>query len=309
MTEQSRPAETTRDDINRVVEEKFMISWFTPIERHGVANVHRTAELLYSSLYDPDAMENEIQSTAEFPDRADFFEAPLPEPPAGVPEREEFTEAIKDILRRGIDYRECLYPEALPALERLTERGRVTVWSKGDTHGIPEADLPGSLQQFHKIAATGLGKWRAALAQKRGARRQDLLRLSVDEDKRAELPQLVRETIERGVRQIVVVDDVSENLAAARAEALRAGLRAIVIRVNKRFEPEPNQPGRYDGQRNHYEVQNVGDVPELVKRLTDPGSKVDTLMDFDGVMSRDSVRLKLTKQAVIQGLRDRGWIA
>lgn len=276
--------------------DKIDACWCINRDKQGIANVYKTAEYLYYSLYLQDQIEEDVQPVESFPGCIDAFVGTPPDIEFDhIPTKDEFMERIIRAMTREVDYESCLFEGALDTLEELTQQGEVTIWTAGDARGIPEAHLPGSNQQLHKLARAGLGNVRRTLASKQDRKINDVFRVIADEDK---ISRLLEELPHREVgNTFFVIDDQLKNLKKVVEGTVGTDIELIPIWVNKSNE-DPEWCCRID---------SITQLPNLLTTLGDDMKKV-FYIDYDDVLSDDKKRSILYKEAIIHALEEQNWI-
>lgn len=287
---------------DQLIADKYNICWGIAVDKFA-GNVHAMSSLLYQSLYNPGFYKtHEAEFTSEkFPDRITTLSDQI-ETPEEIPTEEEFTDLITQKLRHDFDYSEFNYPEAIDQIKELTDKGRVIIWTAGDTTGVDQ--YPGSMIQHSKAVDAGLNKLRTEVKQQTGRKRTDVLSVMAAEDKISD------EAIDRmaeaaGDELPIVIDDRLKNLLAVQKKLPNAVL--IWMQQDKHGQKIPSILGDVNPDQiaqQYNAVSGIGDLNHRVNELLQmyPETKPVFFVDYDGVLSNDTEKAKRQEQVVLQTL-------
>lgn len=304
MQPQSPESLTPQDQL---IADKYKICWGMAVDRYA-GNVHAMSGMLYQSLYNPSYYtENAAEfASKKFPDRLETLSSEIVQP-YEVPTEQEFTDALAHEIRYGLDYGSCNYPEAVDQVEKLTGKGQVIIWTAGDTTGVGEHS--GSMIQHSKAAAAGLNSLRTQISAETGRKRTEILSVMASEDKISD------EAIDRmaevaGDRTPVVADDRLKNLLAIKKRLPDAVL--IWVQQDKHGKKIPSALGDVDSLAVAQEFNAISSVGELNGKVDelmsgDPKKESVFFIDYDGVLSDDTMKAQLQEEAVMGVLREKGW--
>ena len=293
--EQNQIATVSR---NELIELKIDACWCINKRAHGIANMHKIAEYLYSSLYQPD--DPEVPLVEYFPGCIMRFQQRLPLSVVPPP-KEVFIETIKRVMVYDIDYGACLYDNSLVNFQKLFRYGRVMIWTSGDMYGFPEKNIPGSKQQLHKIKAAGVEAAAREVAVQEGRPLSQLFSIVAYEDKLVLLSKIFHDMRKRGTRMVVIMDDQLANLLCAREAAAKANLKVILCWVSA---ADANKEVL---SKHVVTVRNFDTAINYVTNLN-VSLPCEFLVDFDGVIFDDERRSAFHKQAIIDNLKQNNWI-
>ena len=298
-----------------LITEKIIISRAIATERLGSANVHLSAENLYTSLYEPEKAEGLADSNPKYPDRLDILGAPLRSQPKKIPSREEFVAVVKHALTREIDFGQCFSNVAREQFRNVVGKSESTVlWTDGDDSGVPEHGLPGSHEQIRKIAyAQFFNRIRREVAQDRGrVNPHDVLSVIAMEGKIKFIPDLIENFKRKGIETVVIVEDRQKNLVSAADTIHRTSdIETFLVLIKN-----DGRPGG-DSKNVDTAIPDTIHVMEDISGLSlllemngvfSEGKKVGAIFDMDGVLSDDDIRKRLQTKAVIDALRRNDWI-
>jgi hypothetical protein len=336
MTESFQPEKNERLDGRmsnaEAARELFLVCQGLQVDKgDGVGNVAANAQLLYDALYHKDIVVEayEIAPDPRFPATLPLIKRPLTHVPKQVPERVEFIELVRDVTTREIDHESILYAGASDVIrEMVSDGGHAVIWTNGDHGDGPDvvpitehrenysvSQRPGSYEQLKKIVGGGFAKLRREEALARLATSGELLNPAtlrdvlvsfVSRDKFASqiMDDMAVHFTDRGVQDIVVLEDRADNLVRLKEEMTKRGIRVhgIVIRQGKHGL--------------------VGDTPEgmdeadslerarstIAERYKDGGVSYGFVSDFDGVLSNQGQRRQLQADMVVAALAERRWI-
>lgn len=308
-----------REQAMALIDEKMQIAWGSTVDEFKQGNVVEAARRLYFALYRPDEAVAQLAGlNPSFPDQQRFLEARLGAAimPDAVPDEDEFVEGITKAWVYESDYDRAVYPGAEPTVKQLMGLGPMILWTNGDVGGQPEHGLRGSNQQLHKLRLAGLGNWRR-WAQRRFGREgqpEGSMRVMTSESKTDLLPEAVTSLRERGVSDILVLEDRLGNLIAGQKEVEDQGAQpvAIWVRQGKNRDKLPKDLRGEDVSavaRRYHAVDSIGEVPAMLASLGFPkdGEAFGTICDYDDVISDSAKVDELRNFTIRQTLRDNGW--
>ena len=311
-TPQPSEVAASQEDLQaELIGTKFESSWAAARRELGTANVHRTLQNFYASLYTPEVFANSAES--EIFRGLPALAEPLAEQPQVIPSEDEFFDTMKRSLVRDVDHHEALYDPELIGMRELMKRGRVTIWTSGDHTGFPERGAPGSYYQFSKIASAGLGKVRREVAAELGQPRSSTLKIEAADEKFDHFEETLRVRKERGVTRLVILEDQVKNLIKAEKIAPEMGIDILPIWVRQGQHGNKLSEGMSEDEAStHYNsVSSVDESLGVIDKVIDedgPGAKTEFLVDYDGVVADDVKRYELQRQGIVFRLREQGWI-
>jgi len=307
--------EQKRSDLLR---EKFNACRGAVSERLGVTNVYKIAEYFYYSLYQPGEIDNlDINPDPNFPNKITNLKNPffLEEGKIAIPEKEEFIREVRKAMTRRTDFESCLYEGAIEELSHLARLGNVIIWTKGDHAGIPEL-APGSREQLIKASSAGIGRLRGQLSKETRRPRKEIITFAVSEDKLSDLPKILDSLKEKGVNKVIILEDTLKNLVTAVEIANQIGLSVVPVWVRQGREKNklPQQPIK-EMDEWVTEYNSIDRIQDLSSKLTSLGineptgkGDVNFIVDYDGVISNDKIKREIQEEAVINILKEKGWI-
>lgn len=304
------------DQARELVGKKWISSWGTAKDIYGVSSFKKSAEILYLSIYFPEELRDRLQEKvkSEATDKADSvedvlsrFEDRLPnlsESLPGVsienaPSEEEFINQVVRAVTREVDFENFLYEGAVESLEGLADKGRVVIWTAGDTEGSG---------QIKKVAIAGIGKVKRRVTSEKGKESFKLNLVESPKDKADALAEELYYLRKAGtsVGTVVVIEDQLKNLVAAKAKVEELGLRylPIWVRQGKHRNSIPKGVSDIDS------YNPVGNISEAAIKAIQSieGSENVFFVDFDGVLSEDRAREEQQKTAVYEKLHKNGWV-
>lgn len=314
-----------RDDQSSVLEdfpdhdliaEKIIISRAVATERLGSANLHLTAENLYTSLYEPEKTKELADPNSKYPDRLAIFGAPLSSPPKKIPSREEFIATVKHVFTREIGFDQCFSNVAREQFYGVVDKSEATVlWTEGDDSGVPEHGLPGSHEQIRKVAdAKFFNRVRREIALNRGGvKPSDVLSVVATEGKMKFIPSIVEKFERRGIGAVVVIEDRLKNLISA-SDLIRgvSDMETFLVLASyyNKVEDRSKNVGEEVIPDSIHVIDDISGLLPLLETnavfLKD--KKVGTIFDMDGVLSDHELRKELQTKAVIDALQRNGWV-
>jgi hypothetical protein len=300
-----------------LISRKFLISRFATVEKNGSANLYLAAKNLYAALYRQEDIKKLIQKSDKFPDRISTMEAPLSTPPKTIPAEEEFIEVFRKTLTRKIDYGECVSEEARGQLFQAMQLSEQTViWTDGDNMGIPEQGLPGSKEQFYKIAtAQFYNKMRQELARDRNVKRSDVLSVVATEGKMEFIENITKTFLQKQINTVILVEDRLKNIVQATDLIKKHAGEAISVfpvwvRQSEYKDKIEKGKSLEEWVSDFHAINTVGELMDLLKQnnIFVPENKVGSIFDLDGVLSDDKTRKEQQIGALIAAFKEKGWI-
>lgn len=299
-----------------LIAEKIIISRAVATERLGSANLHLTAENLYTSLYEPEKTKELADPNSKYPDRLAVFGAPLSSPLKEIPSREEFIAVVKHAFTREIGFDQCFSNVAREQFYGVVDKSEATVlWTEGDDSGVPEHGLPGSHEQIRKVAdAKFFNRVRREIALNRGGvKPSDVLSVVATEGKMKFIPSIVEKFERRGIGAVVVIEDRLKNLISA-SDLIRgvSDMETFLVLASY-YNKVEDRSKNVDEEVIPDSVHVIDDISGLLPLLEMNAvflkdKKVGTIFDMDGVLSDDELRKELQTKAVIDALQRNGWI-
>lgn len=255
------------------------------LENGGSPNVHGTADFMYDCLYGSEA-------------------CPLTPENMWPPSRETFVRDMRIAMLQGHIFRGALYPGAGETVAKMSEVGPVLFWTTGDMFGGVDGEgrsLPGSLEQYIRVTSSGLLR-----VQDRLDGQAHPFNVAGSENKIALLPRCFAWLAERGVTDVVVLEDRLDNLQEVRRFATEhAGsvpnLHLAWLRQGRHGNTGTEAPASI------HSVASIAQFPDLLAslQLEHPGF----LSDYDGVFSDDARRQYLQQLSVWHMLYEKGWVS
>jgi len=285
------------------------------------ANVIATATIFYDSVFDP---ENVVQryglsASEEFPDRLDVLQtAPQTIDRDAVPNKDEF---IGDFVRSWTSEeinKASLFPHALDALRMMIDHGPMIIWTQGDMYGATDAKKGfdfapnGSFEQMRKIVFGGIGKIRRESARAAligsGAPDlhraiQDTLTVVANEDKFSDvaLTKISAYLEKTGTKKVTIIDDRVKNIENLASLLQRRGFTTRGIWVRQ------GRGGKRETVYDHATITEVPSIESITPDILTEGYA--TICDFDDVLSDQSVRTKMQRDAIYSLLVASGALA
>lgn len=316
--------EKTKHPDYDLIAEKILRCRAITAEELGSTNVYQAASYLYDALYHTKLIKEEISPSEKYPDRLTILTQELNLKPQKIPSREEFIEAVRHAMTKEVNFEDCLRKEevgkemknvAEEQMKNLMEQSEKTViWTDGDTYGVPEK-LPGSKEQFKKIAKASFQEMRIEIAKKRGPEvaRTEVLSVASMEGKMKCIPKIIEEFKTRGIEKIIIIDDLMGNLTRAREEINKISPEIEVFPIWTRVGRHRDETAegktleQWSDELNA--IERIGNLKEKIdeNKIFD-GRKVGSIVDLDGPIYDDDKRRGLQTRAVIESMERRGWL-
>jgi hypothetical protein len=300
-----------------IIKEKFLASWGTARDQFGVPNNHRLAEVLFKSLYDTEAIEHEeILGRPEF-NRKETLSTKIDLNSNIVPAQEEFITSVRRAATRETKFDECLYPGALEFLENITKYGPVTMWTRGDVHGISSTDYHGSHEQLKRMAIAGVGDIRKNIARDRGVKNQDVISIAAAENKFELLEGILRRYKDMGINDVIIIDDQPKNILKFLDTCKNYkdfNFVPVWVRQGVYKNTLPKEPLKSIEQwKSEFNaLDNVADMVKILKEkdiLTENGEKsVGFIVDYDDVLLDDNKRKAEQIKSLLDMMTRKGWL-
>lgn len=280
----------------------------------GAGNAVDAAEITYHALFDQDGYDWEsLPQNTKFPKRTENLSRRLTRKTAG-PKKEEFIKTYVSATTKA-PFAEALIPDADTAnkyVELLAQHGSIVLWTQGDVFGVPEKGLEGSMEQVKKIVIGGFNRTRHKIADKKSINPKDVLSVAISEDKFDCLEQVSEEFKSKGIRKVVILEDRLENLVRAEQMLTEKGIEVFPVWVRQgRFKdvyPDTPERSQEEWMTRYHGVPNMEEALSVLERSTVLEKEVGFLVDFDGIFSDDKARLELQTQAVVQAIKEKGWV-
>jgi len=300
------------------VAEKFNACRGIVAEQYGVTNVYKVAEYLYFTLYHPEELEKiELPENPKFPNRNTNLRTSTLISANKIPDKDEFIKKIRHVMTQETAFDEALFPGAMEELEKMMEMGPVNIWTKGDSTGLTadEENLPGSSEQLKKTAKAGLNELRRKIANKTGKNKQEILRITAAENKKAIIPDVLEQFSEKGISRVIVLEDNLKNLVAFMNEASKRKdieVTPIWVRQGARKNKFPKEPTNSEEEWKR-EYNAIDSITEAVQKIKELGISNETellgfIVDYDDVLSDDRKKQAKQAAAVLHALESKDWI-
>jgi hypothetical protein len=317
MTEYGTGDREHRDFSKEISEvgEIILAAWHAARTQLGAVNNHRTAELLYQSMFHPETLtEDEVPNTEGF-DRLAVLrrKRPLFDLPAEqIPSEEEFISTLRHALTSEPRYELCLHDGAKEVLTTLAKYGPVRIWTTGDVYGITGTSYQGSKEQFKRMAGAGIGELRKEIAAQTERRPHDVISVTATEHKFNELPKIYQEYAERGITNIVLLEDRIVNIQQALKLAEEIpGVKVFPVWVRQGNAANIIPAGIIESEavEKFHAVNSIKEVPERLggAKMLDLSS-LGFIVDYDDVISDDKKRRAEQTRVVFEKLKTKGWI-
>ncbi len=315
--------ETLPESPNKgLVKDKFRTAFGIYVDRGP--NVTGALDLLYDAVYFPDdvAASHDVQHSEKFPSRLEELEAKLESQPQVTPEREEFIRELREQLTRSLDQEALLFPGAKDAVEKMARKAPVAIWTQGDMFGGSSSfdgkkiDLPGSREQWYKIHGVGFTALRNLIAMEKDRRNpildktqqtrpKDVISFHPHEDKFGAkgVKKLADYFKGRGIQKVVVIEDKLGNIHRLRPllEAEGIEVEASVLITKKNL----TEKGVSEDEHPDYVVPSISEMTHIIEGQPEG---VGFICDFDGVITDQSLRWKVTAKAVANTMEAKGWL-
>lgn len=305
----------THPDYDRIAKKLSAVRRSTT-EKHGSPNVYLAAKLLYVSLYDQQEAVKIIPMPEQFPDREEIIRSKLSNVPSHVPTEEEFVSKIRDAMVRETDFSKGLTEETRDQFHRLlTSCEHTVIWTDGDGVGFPDKNLPGSKEQLRKIAANPFNAMRGEIAKERGVDRGEVMSIVAQEGKMDFIPKMIAYFESRGIKTVILIEDRKKNIEQFLGIVAErdTDIDIVPILVHKGRHGANIKQDVEAFERARGELNGIDDMSELMAKLSElrtfsEGKKVGAVVDMDGVLLDDDIRIKNQTDAVVKTLIANGWI-
>lgn len=315
------PAHEQSDSSARdFLREKFYTAFGVVLDKYGVSNTAETAELLFDALYARDIVVEayDIPEDLRFPDRFTVLREKLPGLADTVPAREEFVQAVNDMLTRDQEIHEdSLYPSAKDTVKAMASKGPTVIWTAGDTHGQPQSDRPGSYEQLKKVAGAGIGAIRREIYHDQQAiavgqvaagdtnrpRLNDILTVAAAEDKFS--PEIIERVVDylhqQEITEVVVLEDRLAHIQRLLPLLDQHGIhgRGFWLRQGRHGEQASDIPP---------EITTFDSIEEVGQHIGGLDDDIGFVCDFDGVLSNQAKRKRLQADALYEMMKEHQWI-
>lgn len=296
------------NEYQEVVEEKLNLLKGAVTKAGFSANIEKIIENLYISVFKPDEADNiadelKIKNTDQFPDRLHYLKYKLPVDK--IPDSEEFAKAIKDALRKKVDFTICVYKNAVEELKKLINIGPVFIWTSGDAKdGYPEHGYQGSWEQFFKISPVV-----SPLRRKIGEKSK--VKVFAGENKVDRIEEMCEEFHKQMIKKIVIIEDQVKNLNSIMLEIKDSyNFTAIPIWIRQGFHKDQILSGMEEKScvEKFNAINSLKDLGDKLVELNIKEGEAGFVVDWDGVISDDKKRQELQSMAVYDEMVKRGWL-
>lgn len=290
----SHERDTARDQL---IIDKYRAAWGA---MYAIEGVEGTLDALYVALFYPEAVDA-IPNNDGFEGRREALIAPL-DRETERPSPEVFTHALLEAINRTADYSGTLRDDdptmsVYEGVKAMARRSSLSMWSQGD-----------NAHQAHKMRQTGIGSVRRELAQELGVSPQEAIGVIVGDKFDALEQQVLPDMLQAGEQSFVVFDDRRDNLDR---------VADIVYRFNQKHSASITPILSWalvgkDKDRTLTEEEvayynPTKKVSDMVAITAEQPEGTRALLDYDGTLSDDNMRLKETLTAVQDVLRDNHW--
>ena len=317
---QTLPTPVTHEMIDAdrlLVASKLQTARGIAVEEHQ-ANVIVTANLFYDSVFDPENVVARygLNASEKFPDRLDVLSSALQTVDKdAVPPKDEFIADFVRVWTSEEINKASLFPHALDVVRTMIDHGPMILWTQGDMYGATGAKKGfdfapnGSFEQMKKIAGAGIGKIRREVAHASligaGApnlhrKIQDTLTVVAAEDKFSDvaLTKISAYLEKAGTQNVTIIDDWVKNIEKLAELLQRRGFTTHGIWVRQ------GRNGKHDMSYDPAIIEEVPSINAITPEILPEGYA--TICDFDDVLSNQSVRTKLQRDAVYSLLTSSG---
>jgi len=306
---------------NDLIGKKLEICKFANPANFSFTNNYQMAKNLYAAIFfpkDTQAIAGMISQEDRFPDAFEILSQPISSAVQEVPTEEEFIEKIRHVVEKEVDYSACVIEGAKEILTDLLQKGRSNViFTSGDHAGVAEHSLPGTKEQLYKIGSLGFfNAMRKQIAQESGRDRKDVLSVVASENKLELLPEVMESLVDKGVRVAIYIDDRLSNLEQAKEILANTQKDEIIELV-----PIWLRRGKYKNASNKNqdeiaEIDEIHDLSEMAGISERNGAIKNALanneagfiIDLDEVILDGKKQKKVQLDAIIQALKNKGWI-
>lgn len=301
---------------HNLIAKKFLISKSVTSEMYGSPNVYQSAVNLYASLYNPEEIDQLVNSNSKYPDRIPTMKQGLNIKPSKIPTKSEFIEKVRHAAVNEVNFGECLSEQARDQFKSVMEKSEHTViWTDGDAEGNLEHELPGSKEQLKKLAAAQFyNRARKEIANERGVHCADVMSVVAIEGKMKFIPVIVERFLQMGIKKIVIVEDRVKNLIKAmeliRQISPNIETFPVWVRVGQWKDAVDEGMILENCAKNFHAIENISGLASTLEEnnVFKEGVKVGSIFDLDGPLHDDDIRKKLQSDAVVKALQEKGWI-
>lgn len=299
-----------------LIAKKLLICRGVTTEQHGSPNVYRAAEILYASLYAPQELDTLVKPSDKFPDRLDILKKQIVALREQIPEKKQFIERVRHAMTNEVDFGKCLSEEAKDQFAKAMAKSEFTViWTDGDMAGIPEKKFPGSKEQLKKIASAGFyNQERRKIAETKGIDHKDVMSVMAAEGKMKLIPMIVEEFVKKGITRIIIIEDRVKNITEAQKLIKESNSDMEVFPVwiragqyKNKIEPDKSLE---QWEKEFHSIENISELEKVLSdnKVFENGVKVGSVFDLDGPLQNDDKRKEVQTQAVIEAIKNEGWI-
>ena len=293
-----------------------------------------TAHLLYAALYKPDEIQQIMSADAGVQEkeletrRQEINNISKYANLENVPTIEEFNLAFRQLLKHGtgvsiIDaeskkishnkeswpsFEDTIYPDVPAAMRDLWDKynAQIVIWTQGD-----KSSWKG---QFYKVlnASRALRKDRASES------RENIFSIVAENHKLDHLFDILRSLKKSGANKIILAEDRLENIKEGKTVAQTSGVSCIPVWVRREgnkaaddyIEKNIDETAKASYREEYNAVNSFTDVQKILeqKKLIEDGDKLGMVIDFDGVLSDNSLSNRVWANTIVNTLISNKWI-
>lgn len=284
---------------DQLVIDKYRAAWGAVYPQEGVEGA---IGALYIALFYPSDVDD-IPNNDAFEGRREALTTPLPNTTEEIPEPDDFMHVILEAINRNADYKDTLREDdpdmsVHDGIKAMAHHGKLSMWSQGD-----------NAHQAHKMRQVGIGDVRREIAQERGIRPHEAIGVIVGDKFKALEEQVLPEMLAANEQTVIVFDDRRDNLdrVAAIIERFNEQHTASITPVLSWARIGKNKDKILTEEETAY-YHPAEQVSDMVAVATEQPEKTRILLDYDGTLSNDALRLQATLDAVKHALQANDWV-
>lgn len=291
------PSHEIDSERDQLIVDKYRAAWGAMYSSEGVRGA---LDALYIALFYPAAVDA-IPNNDSFEGRREALMTPL-DGQREIPSPEMFIQTMTEAINRTADYTDTLREDdpdmsVHAGIKAMAHHGKLSMWSQGDNS-----------HQVHKMRQAGIGDVRRDVARELNVRPSEAFGVIVGDKFSALEEQVLPAMLTDDEQSVVVFDDRRENLdrVAAIIERFNEEHGTSITPVLSWARIGKNKDKILTEEETAY-YRPVEQVSDMVAVATEQPEKTRILLDYDGTLSNDTLRLQATLDAVKSALQANDW--
>jgi hypothetical protein len=290
----SREIDSERDQL---IVDKYRAAWGAAYAQEGLKGA---LDALYIALFYPSDVDD-IPNNDAFEGRREALMTSLSNTEE-IPEPDKFMHVMLEAINRDANYKDTLREDdpdmsVHDGIKAMATHGKLSMWSQGD-----------NAHQAHKMRQAGIGDVRRDVASELDVRPGEAIGFIVGDKFKALEEQVLPEMLAADEHSVIVFDDRQDNLdrVAAIIERFNEEHGTSITPVLSWARIGKNKDKVLTEEETAY-YHPAGKVSDMVAISVEQPKGTRTLLDYDGTLSDDTLRLQATLDAVKNALQANNW--